>query len=270
MDDFVENPVNVLPFGNLNLSLPRTLIRMHHGRRWRVDKRIDCQDLLICLTGSAHYLLDDQPFTLTEGEALFIPAGTRYRGRNTGPGLYTGTAQHFNLVLFNEVDLFSLISVRNHVVFSRWERLRPLVEFYLEVSPRESNSLQQHHLFQTLLLEFISEAFEGWQGGNSLPWHVANAATRIGDDIVDRDHVEAVLSELPYSRDYFIRIFRQYIGYTPARFQQFRRIERAKDYLNTGRSVKETANLLGYGDPYYFSRLFKTHTGISPKKAAGN
>jgi len=58
------------------------------------------------------------------------------------------------------------------------------------------------------------------------------------------------------------------ITYQPmARFQQYRRIERAKDFLNAGRSVKETASVLGYPDPYYFSRLFKKYTGTSPKKA---
>ena len=268
MDNIVENPVHVLPAGSLTLDLPRTLIRMHHDKKWRVDKRITCHDLLICLTGKARYLLNDEPVTISEGQALWIPAETRYRGRNIGTGLYTGPAQHFRLMLFNEVDLFSLISVRRQVTFTRWAEIRPLVKFYLQVSPKESNSLQQHHLFLTLLLEFINEAFQGWKGGNSLPWHVANTATRINDNLVDRDHVDAVLDAVPYSRDYFIRIFRQYTGYTPARFQQYRRVERAKDYLNAGRSVKETASLLGYPDPYYFSRLFKKYTGISPKRAA--
>jgi len=268
MDKIVENPVNVLPAGNLTLSLPRTLIRMHHDKKWRVDKRITCHDLIICLSGSAHYLLDEKPFDIKEGQALFVPAETRYRGHHTGQGLYTGPAQHFSLMLFNEVDLFSLISVKPLISFSRWKTFRPLVEFYLEVSPKESNSLQQHHLFQTLLIEYINEAFVGWKGGNNLPWHVANVASRISDNIVDRDHVDRVLATLPYSQEYFVRVFRQYIGFTPARFQQYRRIERAKDFLNTGHSVKETADLLGYPDPYYFSRLFKKYTGITPKKAA--
>lgn len=267
MDGIVENPVNILPAGNLSLALPRTLIRMHHDEKWSVDKRIDCHDLFICLTGAAHYLLDDKPYTIAEGQALFVPAGTRYRGRHGGGNLYTGPAQHFDLRLFNEVDLFSLIAVRPLVTFSRWKAIRPLVEFYMTVSPEESNSLQQHYLFLTLLVEFINEAFVGWKGGNSLPWHVASTATKINDNILDRDHVERTLERVPYSRDYFIRVFRRFIGYTPARFQQYRRMERAKDFLNTGHSVKETASLLGYVDPYYFSRLFKRYTGIAPKRA---
>ena len=268
MDKIVENPVNILPVASLHLSLPRTLIRMRHDDSWSVDKTIGCHDLFICMSGKAHYLLNDHAYTIEEGQGIWVPAGTRYRGHHGGNGLYTGVAQHFNLTIFNEIDLFSLIAVKNHVAFSRWKEIKPLVEFYMRISPTEGMSLQQNYLFLTLLLEFVNDAFTGWKGGNSLPWHVVNAATTIDTDILDRDHVDTVLAKVPYSRDYFIRIFRRYMGCTPALFQQLRRLERAKDLLYSGRSVKETAALLGYSDPYYFSRLFKKRIGISPAKVA--
>jgi YesN/AraC family two-component response regulator len=34
--------------------------------------------------------------------------------------------------------------------------------------------------------------------------------------------------------------------------------------LNTERTVKEIAISLGYGDAFYFSRLFKKYAGMSP------
>lgn len=267
MDKIVENPINVLPAGSLAVMLARAPIHMRHGSQWQVDKKIGCHDLFICLSGSAHYRLDGAPHTISEGQALFVPAGTRYQGRHAGQGLYTGLAQHFTLSLFDEVDLFSLISVRPLVTFGAWDGVRALVEHYLRISTGETVSLRQNTLFMSLVLEYLNEAFAGWKGGVGLPWHVMEALVKISADVLDRDHVDAVLDSMPYSRDYFIRVFRAFTGYTPARFQQVRRIERAKDLLQSGRSVKETADLLGYTDAFYFSRLFKKRTGISPARA---
>ena len=35
---------------------------------------------------------------------------------------------------------------------------------------------------------------------------------------------------------------------------------------NSNETIKQIAENLGYGDPYYFSRLFKKMIGMSPKQ----
>lgn len=42
-------------------------------------------------------------------------------------------------------------------------------------------------------------------------------------------------------------------------------IEAKRELYMTSNAVKEIAWLLGYSDEFYFSRLFKTNTGISPQ-----
>ena len=44
------------------------------------------------------------------------------------------------------------------------------------------------------------------------------------------------------------------------------KIEKAKQYLKEGNSVKETALRLGFYDTNYFSTVFKRITGNSPNK----
>ncbi|MFN3527039.1 MAG: helix-turn-helix domain-containing protein, partial [Paracoccus sp. (in: a-proteobacteria)] len=54
-------------------------------------------------------------------------------------------------------------------------------------------------------------------------------------------------------------------GSTPAKYQEFKRMEVGMQFLETGFSVTETAHRLGFADGYYFSRLFKRHIGTSPR-----
>ena len=47
------------------------------------------------------------------------------------------------------------------------------------------------------------------------------------------------------------------------------KIEKAKELLKIGNaSVKEVSFTLAFDSPYYFSRLFKSKTGVSPSKWA--
>ena len=67
---------------------------------------------------------------------------------------------------------------------------------------------------------------------------------------------------LPYH--YFRQRFKAECGVAPGEYQLQERMIRAKQLL-LSHSVKETAYVLGYKDPYFFSRQFKKVEGIPPK-----
>ena len=65
--------------------------------------------------------------------------------------------------------------------------------------------------------------------------------------------------------DHFIRVFKAYTGLTPYTYQLKIRIDRAVEMLeNTAISVGECAEVVGFGDNAYFSKVFKRFTGHSP------
>ncbi len=67
------------------------------------------------------------------------------------------------------------------------------------------------------------------------------------------------------SNSYFSHTFKQRIGIAPMQYLNNLRIEKAKDFLMTdSMSVATAAQLAGYDDPLYFSRVFKKSTGIAP------
>lgn len=73
-------------------------------------------------------------------------------------------------------------------------------------------------------------------------------------------------SRLGLSYDYFKELFKKRFGVSPVKFVTHLRIEKAKELLITNRyKVNEIAYMCGYENVYYFSKVFKEHTGVSPK-----
>jgi AraC-like DNA-binding protein len=71
------------------------------------------------------------------------------------------------------------------------------------------------------------------------------------------------------SQFHLVRIFKEKYGYPPIRFMQKLRIEKAKELLRQepdSRKIYEIAELSGFKDPFYFSKVFSKWTGMSPEK----
>ena len=76
--------------------------------------------------------------------------------------------------------------------------------------------------------------------------------------LAERYHVES---------SYFSRIFRQEMGQNLILYITNRRLEKAKEYMRESRiNLAEIAFLVGYDDYTYFSRVFRKHTGMSPRE----
>lgn len=261
-----------IPADALSLKLSRSTIKMRHTSTWRVEKSNEVHDLIVCISGGAHYELDGEAASLSPGEAMLVPAGARFVGRMGAGPIYSGFAQHFTLDLFGHVDLISQMELKRTAKFSRWRVIEPLVRHYREIAPASSTTLAQYHMFMVILIEFIEEAFIRWReqalvntaGPDALSLHIMLAAARIAGAPFNADILEEAMGRLPYNGDYFRRAFKERIGFTPTKFVEFKRLEQAMNILATGHSVKETAAMTGYSDVYYFSRQFKRYMGTSP------
>jgi AraC-like DNA-binding protein len=98
-----------------------------------------------------------------------------------------------------------------------------------------------------------------------------DSAIRRTKRFLDEHYAERVsLHELAklmrLSAYYLNRTFRRKIGMPPHEYQVQVRIMKAKSFLRLGRSISETASLVGFVDQSHFTRHFKRFVGVTPGK----
>ena len=77
--------------------------------------------------------------------------------------------------------------------------------------------------------------------------------------------IEDYANEHAMSVSWFIRNFKEYTSTTPTQYILSLRISNAQSLLEgTSMNVAEVANIVGYENPLYFSRVFKKAVGMSP------
>lgn len=80
--------------------------------------------------------------------------------------------------------------------------------------------------------------------------------------------LEDFMRSLPYSYDYLRKLFKSELGVTPHNFLTEMRMQTAEKLLslpdNGDYSVGTVAQMCGFSEPLYFSRVFKKNFGVSP------
>lgn len=66
------------------------------------------------------------------------------------------------------------------------------------------------------------------------------------------------------SPTHFRRMFKKYSGKTPKELIKTLRISKAKELISLDYPIKIVSEKVGYADIFYFMKVFKEATGVSP------
>ena len=96
---------------------------------------------------------------------------------------------------------------------------------------------------------------------------VDSAILHMQEHINENISLNELSKQYNYSVSRFSNLFKQKTGYAPIDYFVQMKMQKACQQLDfTDRSVKDIAFSMGFDDPYYFSKRFRTIIGMSPKK----
>ncbi len=87
--------------------------------------------------------------------------------------------------------------------------------------------------------------------------------------------LENSIKNLPLNYDYVRKLFKKEVGQTPLEYLTAKRMSLAREIILSGitnrysnYTVSQIAEMCGFAEPLYFSRVFKKYYGVSPKEYA--
>ena len=130
----------------------------------------------------------------------------------------------------------------------------------LEMYLRQIFIRLQRHFEQTIMTDTSQIAEE-----------IDKAIVYFSEHYNEAINVDAYAKQNHVSTNWFIRNFKMYTGTTPKQFILQKRINNAETLLqNKQYNIKEIAQIIGYDNPLYFSRIFQRTKGISPSEYRKN
>lgn len=219
--------------------------------------------------GAGWISIQNHHFVTQPGQLFLLPAG-RPLSFDTDPTHplvkywchFTATVGDINL--FHLIDLPYVVTVPSP---NRWtDRFQELIVCNHDSSL--PNTLRIKAILLELLSGFVEQALaEGAQVGpraNSEHLKLELLLHYIEEHLESRIAIADLAKIAHFHPQYLSPYFKSVMGVSPMVYVNRKRIEKAKRWLwESDLSIREIAERLGL-EGYYFSRLFKHHTGISP------
>lgn len=244
------------------------VVRRRPDREWRITDLVNRRYhiLAYAASGRALYRCEGQGFQVRQGQMLFFPRGFPHSGQSDPDVPWSFFSTTFTLDYLDrraEVAYANLPFVTDagnpievQALFTELERVW---------GGRETGSrLRCRSIIQHLLYLYVrgnTQRGEGVLHAQKLATVAAHLQAHLSQTFVVDELAD--MADLSPSR--FRALFKQFTGQSVVQYQNWLRVNKAKDLLLSGEYlVTEAAREVGIPDVYYFSRLFKKLTGYNP------
>lgn len=229
---------------------------------WKTNK--NGAGLVFPLAGSSRYTLNGTPYVLKPGVVLHAGPDTPVSKEVIGDVHWQYALIHYQIPK-EEVPRFPLFNEHFLIKTGGNPRLTDLIgqlrQSYAALDAMAA--LKSKVLFMNVVEEMIVSAKRQVRDENADL--MTQAVEYIHRNYADPISVAKISAQFGLERRRFAYLFERHTGLSPISYLTECRIRRSKELLQTcGCPISQVAECVGYTDSFYFRRLFKRQTGLSP------
>jgi AraC-like DNA-binding protein len=224
--------------------------------------------LVYITRGGGIFTAGEKTYPIQPGSMMLILPGMKHSYK---PLYETGWREYwvgFKGMYFNSLVRQGILS-EDHILFQAG-----LSDNILSIFNRIFDEVRtQQPLFQlkacTGVMELIGEMLSRERRTEQPNYYqkiVEKAKYLMESNVYDAINLSFISDKIGISTSRFIEIFKTYTSMTPYQYYMHIKIHKAESLLEENIPVAEVARRMGFEDPFYFSRLFKHKTGISPSR----
>jgi AraC-like DNA-binding protein len=250
-------------------SYPDSSHPAHHYFNWEVGRVLNEYQIIYITRGGGIFESDScKRREIKAGTIIILFPGERHRYK---PNSETGWDEYWVGITGSIIDNLvskSFLRRDNPVIYIGFhDVIFNLFVNIIEVSKRERTGYQPLisgaalHLIGNFYFIFKQEGIE-----SEAKEEIINKARLLfRANIMNAFTPEQAAVELGVGYSWFRKAFKNYTGLSPGQFYIQLKIEHAKELLNKPDvAIKQIAFDLGFDSYFYFSRMFKEKTGLSP------
>ena len=227
--------------------------------------------LIYCTKGGGWIEIDGKMQAVGENQFVILPANKAHRyGANelNSWSIYWIHFKGYKSELFSKVygQVISLDSENTLRIDERFKLFEDiynvLLDSYDDSALQYANSGLAYFLASILYVKRSGDPKTENKYGTSL---IHLASHYMNQNIGNKLKLSDIARHFGYSVSYFYRLFYRNMGIAPMEYFNQLKVQRSCYYLiNSTMKVNQISIMVGFDDPYYYSRLFKKMMGVSP------
>jgi len=212
---------------------------------------------MLPIEGHARITLNDKHYSIVPGNLLYIPFGV-----NIQIDVLSKDYSYINI--FHQIPIQFEFALN---IKSNYEQLQGL--FHQLLQRREKQNIEHstyeiNHILSNIFKILLLYHTDGLSDNRKNFEHLCSYLKMNYDKEITLDILGSLIHKSPSHVSY---LFHKYENKRPIDYLIQIRIQKARELLAaTQLSIAEVSSSISYQDPYYFSRLFKKHCGVSPQK----
>jgi AraC-like DNA-binding protein len=235
------------------------------------EKGIAENFLFYCVDGVGWYQIGKEHYEVKANQFFILPQNIKHSYGSSVDHPWTIYWIQFggeSLSHLNKTNIFTQ-HFKPHIIKNNGDILPIFDKIYttLELGYSIDNLLFANMCLSNFLTLFVYNTRHYEKAINDTIDFVDSAILYMQEQLVHNISLTDLSKQYNYSVSRFSNLFKQKTGYAPIDYFLQMKMQKACQKLDfTNDSIKSIAYAMGFEDPYYFSKRFRTIIGMSPKK----